>query len=157
MEMRSMIEFTNSVVVDRPVRGVYDYLSDLENVPDWNWAISRTEKLTSGPPRVGTRYRQTRTVPQPATETLEISGLEPDRVVEIQGTLAGMPAKLRYTLTESGLGTEITNTVHLVVRGVLQLAAPALGRRIDRAVASNLKDLKKELERRQSPQNSKGN
>ena len=152
-----MIEFTNTVVVDRPASEVYDYLSDLENVPDWNWAISRTEKLTPGPPRVGTRYRQTRTVPRPATEALEISGLEPDRVVEIQGTLAGMPARLRYTLKESGPETEITNTVHLVVRGVLQLAAPALGRRIDRAVVSNLRDLKKELERGRSPQNWKGN
>lgn len=152
-----MIEFANTVVVDRPVSEVYDYLSDLEHVPDWNWAISRTEKLTSGPPRVGTRYRQTRTVPQTATETLEISGLEPDRVVEIQGTLAGMPAQLRYTLEGTGPETEITNTVHLVVGGVLQLAAPALGRRIDRAVASNLKDLKKRLERGQGPQNCKGN
>lgn len=151
-----MIEFTNTVVVDRPVAEVYGYLSDLEHVPDWNWAISRTEKVTSGQPRVGTRYRQTRTVPKYATEFLEITGLEPDRGIEVQGTLAGMPAQLRYTLREDGSETQITNTVQLVVSGVLQLAAPALGRRIERAVASNLEDLKTRLERGSSPQNRKG-
>ena len=141
-----MIDFTNTVIVDRPVAEVYDYLSDLEHVPEWNWAIARTEKVTPGPIGVGTRYRQTRTVPQPMTEALEVTGLEPNRNIEIEGTLAGMPTRLHYVLEERGHATKVTNAVRLAVNGPLQLAAPLLGHRISRAVASNLQDLKKRLE-----------
>lgn len=152
-----MIDFTNTVVVDRPVADVYGFLSDLEHVPEWNWAIARTEKVTPGPIGVGTLYQQTRTVPQPMTETLEVTGLEPNWNIEIEGTLAGMPARLRYVLEEHGRTTKVTNTVQLGGNGALRLVAPVLGRRISRAVASNLRDLKTHLERGQSPLDWKGN
>ena len=146
-----MIDFTNTVVVDRPVGAVYDYLSDLERIPDWNWAIARTRQITPGPVRVGTRYEQTRTVPQPATEPLEIIGLEPNRSIEITGSLAGMPARIRYELEPLDGATVITNRVQLAVAGAFHLAGPILSRRISGAVASNLNDLKTQLERTQSP------
>lgn len=151
-----MIDFTNTVVVDRPVNDVYDYLSDLERVPDWNWAIASTQQVTPGPVRVGSRYRQARTVPQPATEMLEVVELEPNRSIGIEGTLAGLPARLRYDLEPVGQATVVRNRVRLVVRGALELAAPILSRRISGAVASNLNDLKTQLERTQSSQEWKG-
>ena len=151
-----MIDFTNTVVVDRPISEVYDYLSDLERVPDWNWAIESTQQVTPGPVRVGTRYRQTRTVPRLATETLEVVGLEPNRSIEIEGTLAGLPAQLQYELEPAGATTVVRNRVRLTVSGALQLAAPILSGRIRGAVASNLDDLKTQLEGTPIPQNRTG-
>ena len=152
-----MIDFTNAIVVDRPVGDVYDYLSDLERIPEWNWAISRTQKITPGARRVGTRYQQARTTPQPSSETLEITGLEANRFIGIEGTLAGMPARLHYALEDHGSKTEIRNSVRLELGGALQLAAPILSRRISRAVASNLNDLKTRLERTTRPLDREGN
>lgn len=141
-----MITFTNTVRIGRPAADTFAYLSNLENMPEWNWAITETTKITQGPIAVGTRYRQTRRIPRPATETLQITDLDADRHLEIQGTLAAMAARLRYDLIEIEGGTELANTVDLEPRGALRLAGPILGTRVEKAVASNLRDLKTRLE-----------
>ena len=141
-----MISFTNTIQIDRPIEEVYAYLSDLEHTPEWNWAITETKKTTSGPTTVGTRYRQSRSVPQAGTEVLEITALETGRHIEVVGTLAQFPARLSYRLDGMESGTELTNTVNLEPQGALRLVAPVLGNRIKRAVADNLGQLKSRLE-----------
>lgn len=141
-----MISFTNIVDIDRTAADVYAYLSDLEHTPDWNWAITKTRKTTPGPIQVGTRYRQTRTVPGPATEDLEITTLEPDSHIGIKGTLAHFSARLDYHLDQRDGYTELTNSVTLETNGALALAAPVLGPRIKKAVDNNLAVLKTRLE-----------
>jgi uncharacterized protein YndB with AHSA1/START domain len=143
-----MINFTNTVTIERPPGDVFSYVSDLEHVPEWNWAISETTKRTPGPIMVGTRYRQSRAVPRPATETLEITALDPDRRIEVRGVLAGMPAHLVYELEETGSGTMLTNAVRIGVEGPARMLTPILSLRISQAMASNLNDLKTELEAR---------
>lgn len=137
-----MISFTNTVHINRSTADVYAYLSDLEHIPEWNWAITDTKKMTPGPVAVGTRYVQTRSVPKPASETLEIVGLDPNLRIEINGVLAELPAHVTYHLAEKGNGTELTNTIELEPKGALRLIAPAVGGRIKRAVADNLNALK---------------
>lgn len=143
-----MINFTNSIQIDRPIGEVYAYLSDLENTPKWNWAITATKKTTPGPASVGTRYRQTRSVPQPGTEILEITALETNQLIEVRGTLAQFSAHLSYHLDDHTSRTEVTNTVILEAKGALRLVAPALRRQIKRAVADNLNELRAQLETR---------
>ena len=96
-----MIRFENVIDIARALDEVYAYLADLEHTPEWNWAITSTQKVTPGPVGIGTRYRQTRSVPRPAVEFLEISGLEPGRSVEIAGTLGPFQARLAYELGPS--------------------------------------------------------
>lgn len=141
-----MIDFANTIHINRPVNEVYAYLSDLEHTPEWNWAITKTKKATPGPTAVGTRYRQTRSVPRPGTEMLEITALEVDQLIEVQGTLAQFRAHLGYRLTERVAGTDLTNTVQLEANGALRLLTPVLGKQIQRAVADNLDQLKSRLE-----------
>lgn len=141
-----MINFTNTVTIERPIDDVFSYLSDLEHTPEWNWAIGETRKITPGPIMVGTRYRQTRAVPRPETEFLEITELDHNKRIEVRGILAEMPAHLTYEVEEDGLGTVLTNAVSLDVEGPARMLAPVLSRRIAQAVASNLNDLKVRLE-----------
>ena len=141
-----MIDFTNTIHINRPVKDVYAYLSDLEHTPEWNWAITKTKKATSGPAAVGTRYRQTRSVPRPGTEMLEITALEMDRLIEVQGTLAQFNARLSYHLAERSAGTDLTNAVQLEANGALRFLTPVLSKQIQRAVADNLDQLKSRLE-----------
>ena len=147
-----MINFSNTIHIDQPVDEVYAYLSDLEHTPEWNWAITETHKTTPGPATIGTRYRQTRRVPQPGTEILEITALKTNQLIEAQGTLARFSAHLSYHLDEQNAGTELTNTVNLETNGALRMFAPALGRQIKRAVADNLIELKSRLEIGHDPQ-----
>jgi carbon monoxide dehydrogenase subunit G len=152
-----MIDFTNTISIERPISDVFSYLSDLEHIPEWNWAIAETTKITPGPTTVGTRYRQTRATPRPATEMLEITELDPHGRIEVRGVLADMPAHLTYVLEEQGSGTVLTNAVSLDAEGPVRLLAPLFSRRISQAVASNLNDLKARLEARHVDQQEREN
>lgn len=141
-----MINFTNTILISRPVSEVYAYLADLEHTPEWNWAITETTKITSGPVAVGTRYRQTRSVPRSATEDLQITVLEPNRRIEVAGTLAQFPAHLTYRLASLRTGTELINEVVLQPKGAVRLAGSLIANRISQSVADNLSQLKSLLE-----------
>ncbi|HSK91713.1 MAG TPA: SRPBCC family protein [Euzebyales bacterium] len=143
-----MIEFTNTIEIHRPVAEVFAFVSDLGHTPEWNWAISETRKTTEGPVGVGTTYRQTRTVPQHATEELEITALQPDQLLEVTGVLASLPAHLTYRFHTAPQGTRLENTVQLQPAGALRLLAPLTAKRIERSVAENLGVLKNRLEGR---------
>ena len=62
-----MQTFENTVTIQRPADEVFAFLADFENIPRWNYAIEETKKASAGPVGVGTRYRQTRTVPAGAS------------------------------------------------------------------------------------------
>ena len=140
------MRFTNTITIDRPPTTVFAYLANLENLPEWNYALAETRQLTPGPPAVGTRYRQTRTIPVRTEESLEITELTPNRNLTVQGTLNSLPAKLTYTLTPDDRGTTLTNTVELRPPRPLNLLAPIALSRIKSAVAANLAALKQLLE-----------
>ena len=140
------MKFTNTVTIDRPPATVFAYLANLENLPRWNYALSETRQLTPGPPGVGTRYLQSRTIPVHTEESLEIVELIPDQKLTVQGTLSSLPAVLSYTRQAVDGGTILTNTVDLQASGPLKLLAPIAVGRIKSAVAANLAVLKLLLE-----------
>ena len=72
-----MAAFENTVTITRPVEEVFTYLADAENLPQWNYAIEQTRKISPGPVGVGTVYRQTRTLPGRSQEDFEIVVFQP--------------------------------------------------------------------------------
>ena len=140
------MKFTNTITIERPPATVFAYLANLENLPRWNYALAETRQLTPGPPAVGTRYVQTRTIPVHAEETLEIIELTPNQQLTVQGTLNALPAHLTYTLQPEGTATTLSNTVNLQAPRPLNLLAPIALGRIKSAVAANLAVLKQLLE-----------
>lgn len=141
-----MFAFETSVAIDQRIERVWEYLADLANVPEWNWAIESTVKTTDGPRCVGTRYEQTRTVPTRMTEWLELTALDPPSRVEIDGMLAGLPAHVEYVLGEKDGRTIVVAAVELARRGPRRLLAPLIGPRIESAVAANMGELRARLE-----------
>lgn len=142
-----MHTFENSVRITRSVEHVFAYLADLEHVPEWNYAISETRKTTPGPVAVGTTYRQVRSVPNTAVETLTVTRLDPDRRLDVEGRLGPFDARLSYELEPDSEGTRLVNSVRLEAHGPMRLAAGLARGRVRDAVASNLGVLKKILER----------
>lgn len=147
MTTAAPVRLTNTITIDRPPATVFAYLADLEHLPRWNYAIHETRKITSGPVNVGSRYRQTRTVPAHSEEFLEVTEFERDRRLAIAGSLSALPARITYVLDPAGGATTLTNTVELTPPRPLSLLASLATRRIRAAVAANLEALKHELER----------
>jgi uncharacterized protein YndB with AHSA1/START domain len=140
------MKFTNSVVIRRPPAEVFAYLADPENIPKWNYAIASTRQTTPGSVGVGTRFRQTRTIPRPAEEELEVTGFEPDRHLALRGDLGPLSGSLAYELEAVPEGTRLTNRADLRARGPLGIAAELGAGRIRAAVADNLDVLRRILE-----------
>ncbi len=44
-----MLEFENTIRIDRPIAEVFAFLSDLENIPKWNYYVLEVTKLSNGP------------------------------------------------------------------------------------------------------------
>jgi hypothetical protein len=142
-----MIRFANTIDIDRQPADVYAYLADLEHTPEWNRAIMSSEKVTPGPIAVGTRYRQTRSVPRPGVEMLEITALEPSRRIGVNGKIGPFDARLSYELAPNGSGTRLTNIAELDPPIPLGPIGAVLGGRIKSSVAENLGILKTVLDR----------
>lgn len=141
-----MISFATTIEIAQNVERVYAYIADLEHTPEWNWAITSSEKITPGPVAIGTQYRQTRSVPRQGMEVIEITGLEPGRRMDVAGTLGSFRARLSYEFVASPTGTRLTNKVELEPRVPLGPFGNVLGGRIRAAVGENLRLLKQLLE-----------
>ena len=123
------------------------FLSDLENIPKWNYAIVETRKAFEGPIGVGSIYHQVRSVPSRSEERLEITAYDPPRPPEIRGQLGPFASRHLYALDTSPEGTRVTNTVELELRGPGRLLGRVAVPRVREAVAANLRRLKELLER----------
>lgn len=141
-----MINFTNTVEIARPVEVVFEYLADLEHVPEWNWAISSTEPTTGARRSVGAVYRQTRHAPSPGVEHVEITALELNRHIQVEGDLGPFKAVLDYHLDSNPSTTTVRNEVSLEAKKGLGLLARALRPRVAASVAANLDALRSLLE-----------
>jgi hypothetical protein len=146
-----MISFDNAIDIARAPDDVYAYLADLEHTPEWNWAITRTEKVTPGPVGIGTRYRQTRSVPHPAVEFIEINGLDPGRSIGIAGMLEPFRARLSYQVAATSVGTRLMSRVQLSTPVPLGPLGDVLGSRVKASVVENLNVLRELLERPLNP------
>jgi uncharacterized protein YndB with AHSA1/START domain len=142
-----MASFENTVNIARPVDEIFAYLADLRNLPAWNYAIERTVQTSPGPVGVGTRYRQTRTIPSRSDEELEISEFAPPGRLVVTGQLGPFNAVTSYVLEATAGGTRLTNVVELELSSaLLRPLGPLAIPRVKAAVARNLDTLRQLLE-----------
>ena len=99
-----MAAFENTVTITRPVEEVFTYLADAENLPQWNYAIEQTRKISPGPVGVGTVYRQTRTLPGRSQEDFEIVVFQPPGQLALDGTFGPFKARASYLLERPPAG-----------------------------------------------------
>ena len=137
---RSSIRVDLAIEIPASPEDAFSYLSDLENNPSWNWAVSSTTPL-DGTPRQGARFIQRRIWPRPGSDRLEISIYQPPRLLEVRGNLEEGDVRYRYELTASSqLRTRLVTTV------VLESAAPMQTTnfyvaRLSAALSANLEEL----------------
>jgi uncharacterized membrane protein len=142
-----MQTFENTVTIQRSARDVFAFLADFENIPMWNYAIEETSKVSAGHTGVGTRYRQTRSVPGRSVEEFEVTVFEPASRLAIHGQLGPFRATISYQLEAAAGVTKLVNNVELnPPQAMPRILAPLATLRIKAAVAQNLGKLKMLLE-----------
>ncbi|WP_353828150.1 SRPBCC family protein [Agromyces sp. SYSU T0242] len=141
------MQFENLVTIRRPRPDVFAYLADFGNIPRWNHAIRETHLLTELPVRVGSRFRQVRTLPSVSEEEFEVTEFDPDRRIAVEGVIAGFRGRATYVLDGEGDTTTLTNAAELAASGAMGFMVSLAAPRVRAAVAENLGVLKDLLER----------
>ena len=131
-----MLEFENTIHIDRPVDEVFAFLSDFENIPKWNYYVLEVRQLSESPIGVGTTYHQVRKSDE---QDFQIIEFEPNHSVAVKTLPHSSPSfERKFTLYAEG------DTTHIRDEWKLDTGRPAILERS--AVAENLAKLKELLE-----------
>jgi hypothetical protein len=89
-----MTTIERSIVIDRPVEEVWEFVHDTADNILWQTTLAESEKLTEGPMDVGTRVREVRHFLGLRIEsTWEMTEYEPNRTSAIRGASGPIPAQ----------------------------------------------------------------
>jgi uncharacterized membrane protein len=101
-----MIKAEKSVVIERPIEVVFDYVGDQTNGPRWQAGLTEVRRLTDGPPGVGTRHTLVRTFLGRRMEAdNEYIVFEPGKVITFRTTSGPMPLEASYLVEPAPGGT----------------------------------------------------
>jgi uncharacterized membrane protein len=138
-----VLEFENTIPIDRPQDEVFAFLSDFENIPKWNYYVLEVGQLSESPIGIGTTYHQVRKTDQ---QDFRIIEFEPNHTVAVKTLPQSSPSfERRFTLYEEGDTTRIRDQWKLDTGRPTLLERLARGR-VKSAVAENLAKLKELLE-----------
>jgi uncharacterized membrane protein len=137
-----MIEFTHTIVIERPLREVFSFISDFENMSKWNYYVLDVKKQSDGSVGMGTTYHQIRKTDQQRFQVVEY---KPNQAVAIETLPPEKKLNMRFRFKSIENGTQIVDEWQLDTNtpGPLEWLA---ARRVKSAVFENLQKLKTLLE-----------
>lgn len=138
-----MLEFENTIRIHRPIAEVFRFLSNLENIPKWNYYVLEVKKTFEGPANIGTTYHQVRKTDQ---QDLCIVDLKQNQTVLVKTLPHSSPKlEMKFSLSEEENSTLILDEWKLETGQPALLERLAAGK-VKSAVAENLLKLKELLE-----------
>jgi uncharacterized membrane protein len=138
-----VLEFENTIAIERPIDEVFAFLSDFENIPKWNYYVREVRQLSESPIGIGTTYHQLRKSDQ---QDFRIIEFEPNHTVALKTVPQSSPSfERRFTLYEEGDTTRIRDQWKLDTGRPALLERLARGR-VKSAVSENLSKLKELLQ-----------
>ena len=144
-----MAGFAVSEWIARPPQQVFEFLSDAHNAPQIVPAVKTSAKLTEGPPRVGTRYRETRLINGREEQAeLEVTEYTPPAVYAMQNVTSGITTTYRYQLRPEQAGTRINLVCTVKAAGLKRLLLPLVASALKQQDGTHLQTLKTVLEAR---------
>lgn len=139
-------------VIGRPPEQVAAYAMDPANDRDWIGALTRVEVLGDGPVGPGTRVRRVaRFLGRDMEYVNEITELRRPERLAMKSVKAPFPMTVVYEFEPAGDGTRMRIHTGGDASGFYKVATPVLSAMVKRGVASDLKRLKKRLEKQPSP------
>ena len=149
-----MTRIERSIVIDRPIDEVWEFVHDTTKDALWQTTLAESEKLTGGPMRVGTKVREVRRFLGLRIETAwEVTEYEPNRKSAIRAVSGPVPFTGGYRLDPSDAGTKFTVNGELDAHGFFKLAEPVFARITRRELEANLGHLKDLLEAEETVRN----
>ena len=142
-----MTGFNMNEWVARPPKEVFDFITASENAPKIVPSVISMVKLTEGPVRVGTRYRETRLMGGKEQQAdLEIVEFEPIQKYAMQNVTEGVETVYRYNFQPERDGTRIDLVCEVKAKGIKKLMLPMIVSILKKEDGDHLQRVKKILE-----------
>ena len=138
-----MIDATHTVTINRPVKEVFDFVANPSNEVDWHLDVKEVLRPKDGQYEFGETFQWVVKFGGSKTYSVEITALEPDRLIEITTREGPVLPVLTHTFQPDRGGTRYTRRVRFETRGLLRVLAPVMNRVVDpnKKWAENLKKL----------------
>ena len=142
-----MTGFNMNEWVARPPKEVFDFIAASDNAPKIVPSVTSMVKLTEGPVRVGTRYRETRLMSGKEHQAeLEIVEFEPTQKYAMRNVTDGIETVYRYNFQPERDGTRIDLVCEVKAKGIKKLMLPMIVSILKKEDGDHLQRLKKVLE-----------
>jgi uncharacterized membrane protein len=142
-----MTKVEHSVVIERPVEQVWEYVHDPSNDTVWQSSLVESKELTQGSMDVGTRIAETRRfLGKRFDVSYEVTEFEPYQRSAIRTIGGPIPTSGMYALEPANGGTRLTASMETDAHGFFKLAEPVFARMARRELEANLGLLKDVLE-----------
>jgi uncharacterized protein YndB with AHSA1/START domain len=140
-----VVRVQHTVEIARPARVVFETLTDVERVPEWQ--ASAVESHADGPLAEGVRIRERRHFLGHDGETeLEVTVFEPDRRLALKTLTGPVRLTIDHRLEETDGRTMVHVTAEGKPHGLLRLAGPAVTARARQELRRDFDRLKAILE-----------
>lgn len=142
-----MSGFTMNEWIARSPKEVFDFITASENAPKVVQSVKSMVKLTEGPARVGTKYRETRVMNGKDHETeLEVVAFEPNQMYAMKNITDGIETIYQYNFQPEKNGTNIDLVCTLKASGLKKLMLPLVASILKKEDGDHLQRLKKAME-----------
>jgi uncharacterized protein YndB with AHSA1/START domain len=132
--------------IERPPQEVFDYLVDVDRVPEWQ--SSAVASYADGPLGVGARIHETRRVlGREAHTVLEVSAFDPPGRLTLRTISGPVKVDVDHRLENHREGTRLHVVAEADPGFMLRFAKPVLERQAEREVRGDFDRLKELLER----------
>jgi uncharacterized protein YndB with AHSA1/START domain len=119
--------FAIETPIARPPADVFDVVTDLGRLREWQPMVVEVEQLDAGPLRTGTRLREVREVRGRRLEqTVEVAAHEPGRRFGLRVLGGPLPVDGDLRFEPDGTGTRLRLLATVRPRGAQRLLAPLL-------------------------------
>lgn len=142
-----MINIDLGTLIDKPIKDVFAFVADPNNMSKWNSAVVSLEQITPGEVGVGTKFKSVGEMMGRRIEgEMQVTAYEPDTKCGYQVNAGPMQVNLTLTFKTVGTGTKISLNAQGNPAGFFKLAEGMMTGRVKSMMEENLARLKSVLE-----------
>jgi carbon monoxide dehydrogenase subunit G len=143
-----MINLDLGVLIDKPVKDVFAFITNPSNMSKWNSAVVSLEQVTPGNVGVGTKFKSVGEMLGRRIEgEMQVIAFEPDSKYGFQMNAGPVQVNVTLTFKTVGTGTKLSLNAQGNPGGLFKLAEGVLQGRVKTMMEENLARLKSQLEK----------
>ena len=142
-----MINLDYDTTINRPLKDVFVFASNPNNVAKWNSAVVSIQQVTPGPVDVGTKFKAVGEMMGRQLEgELQVQVYEPSSKCGFQLNVGPMQMNMTMSFESVGTGTKLNLNIQGNPAGVFKLAEPVMAGQLKSLMEGNFVKLKSLLE-----------